>query len=81
MATVLDATPPAPGATTGRRHERRLDIQGLRGIAVLLVVLYHGGFSVHGGFTGVDVFFVISGFVITGTLVRELAETGRLRLG
>ncbi len=53
-----------------RRH--RLDVQGMRGIAVLLVVLYHAGLPVPGGFTGVDVFFVISGFVITGMLAREL---------
>jgi len=60
---------------------RRADIQGLRALAVLLVVAYHAGLPLHGGFAGVDVFFVISGFVITATLVRELSETGRIRLG
>jgi peptidoglycan/LPS O-acetylase OafA/YrhL len=59
---------------------RRADIQGLRGVAVLLVVLYHAGLHVPGGFTGVDVFFVISGFVITGLLLREVESTGSLRL-
>ncbi|MHB8059336.1 MAG: acyltransferase family protein [Gaiellaceae bacterium] len=64
---------------------RRLDIQGLRAIAVLLIVVYHAdsaftGGLVPGGFTGVDVFFVISGFVITGTLLRELTATGHLSL-
>ena len=59
---------------------RRTDIQGLRGVAVLLVVLYHGGFDVPGGFTGVDVFFVISGFVIAGLLLRELESSGSIRL-
>lgn len=59
----------------------RLDIQGLRGIAVLLVVAFHAGLALPGGFTGVDVFFVISGFVITRMLIGELERTGRLRLG
>ena len=58
----------------------RQDIQGLRGIAVLLVVLYHSGFALPGGYVGVDVFFVISGFVITQLLIREVSakETGLL---
>ena len=60
---------------------RRLDIQGLRGLAVLMVVAFHAGLPVQGGFLGVDVFFVISGFVIAGMLLRELAEHGRVRLG
>jgi len=64
-----------------KRHSgKRLDIQGLRALAVLLVVAYHAGLPLHGGFIGVDVFFAISGFVITRMLVAELAETGGLRL-
>ena len=59
---------------------RRLDIQGLRALAVLLVVAYHAGLPLPGGFTGVDVFFVISGFVITGTLAGELSASGRVSL-
>ena len=57
-------------------------VQGLRAIAVLAVVLYHfwpARFS--GGYVGVDIFFVISGFLITSHLMRELTATGTLRLG
>lgn len=66
-------------------HQRpssfRPDIEGLRGIAVLIVVLFHCGFpGLSGGFVGVDVFFVLSGFLITGMLVREIQETGKLDL-
>ena len=49
----------------------RADIQVLRGISVLAVVFYHLGLPITGGFLGVDSFFVISGFVITGTLLRS----------
>ena len=64
-----DADPPAksPG---GIDLPFRPDVEGLRAVAVLLVVLYHCGVS-SGGFVGVDVFFVISGFLITGLLLRE----------
>jgi peptidoglycan/LPS O-acetylase OafA/YrhL len=57
---------------------RRLDVQGLRAVAVLSVVAYHAGLPLPGGFVGVDVFFVISGFVITTMLRREWETTGRI---
>ncbi len=58
----------------------RADIDGLRAIAVVLVVMYHAGISwFGGGYVGVDVFFVISGYLITSALVRQ-GETGRVRL-
>jgi peptidoglycan/LPS O-acetylase OafA/YrhL len=59
----------------------RPDVEGLRAVAVGLVLLYHAGLAVvPGGFVGVDVFFVISGFLITGLLVREVEHSGRLSL-
>ena len=57
----------------------RGDIQAMRGLAVLVVVIFHAGFGLPGGFVGVDVFFVISGFVITGVIQRQLEVTGSLR--
>ncbi|MBV8732678.1 MAG: acyltransferase [Acidobacteriia bacterium] len=67
-----------PGA---HRSDFRADIEGLRGIAVLLVVTYHCGLSfTSGGFVGVDVFFVLSGYLITGLLVSEVRETGGINL-
>ena len=59
----------------------RTDIEGLRAVAVVAVVLFHAGVpGVGGGFIGVDVFFVVSGFLITGLLWREMASTGTVRL-
>jgi peptidoglycan/LPS O-acetylase OafA/YrhL len=59
----------------------RPDIEGLRALAVLAVVLYHAGVpGFGGGFVGVDVFLVISGFLITRHLLAELTTTGRVRL-
>jgi peptidoglycan/LPS O-acetylase OafA/YrhL len=57
----------------------RPDIEGVRGLAVLVVVLFHANLiGLAGGFIGVDVFFVISGFLITGLLLRERERTGRI---
>ncbi|WP_231735123.1 acyltransferase family protein [Microbacterium hominis] len=58
----------------------RRDIQGLRALAVLAVIGAHAAGWPRGGFAGVDVFFVISGFLITGMLLREQRATGRIRL-
>ena len=60
----------------------RRDLQALRALAVALVVLWHAEIpGLTGGFVGVDVFFVISGFLMVRLLVGELGRTGRIRVG
>ena len=64
------------------RASRLPGIDGLRAIAVGLVIVFHlFPATAVGGYIGVDIFFVISGFLITGLLLREHAETGRIALG
>jgi peptidoglycan/LPS O-acetylase OafA/YrhL len=59
----------------------RPDIEGLRAVAVCLIVLYHAGLPfLQGGFIGVDIFFVLSGYLITGLLVKELSSSGGIDL-
>ena len=71
----LDRDDEAGTAPMDRRF--RPDVEGLRAIAILLVVLYHAGVpGIRGGYVGVDVFFVISGFVITGVMLRGRQGTG-----
>ncbi|MSY13684.1 MAG: hypothetical protein F2673_11200, partial [Actinobacteria bacterium] len=67
---------PKPGASGPLLPE----IEGLRALAVLSVLLYHAHLGFSGGYVGVDVFFVVSGFLITGLLQREFAGTGRISL-
>lgn len=63
------------------RFGYRPDIEGLRAIAILLVVAAHAKLpALAGGFVGVDVFFVLSGYLITSLLIREIRSTGSLRL-
>ncbi len=68
-----------PATTGGDRSAFRPDIEGLRAVAVTLVVGYHAWpAAVPGGFVGVDVFFVISGFLITGHLLADRSSKGHL---
>ena len=65
------------------RQERkyfRHDIQGLRGIAVLAVVVYHADLYLPGGFVGVDLFFVVSGFVVSRLILDEMERDGSFSL-
>nr|WP_234835098.1 acyltransferase family protein [Mycolicibacterium stellerae] len=63
------------------QEQFRSDIEGLRAVAVIAVVAFHAGVpGVGGGFIGVDVFFVVSGFLITGLLWREASTTGTVGL-
>src|SRR5436190_13660699 len=62
------------------RHKYRPHLDGLRAVAVVLVVAFHAGFSrLRGGFIGVDVFFVLSGFLVTRILLDDLNEQDRVR--
>jgi peptidoglycan/LPS O-acetylase OafA/YrhL len=82
------ASRPTPTAVADNARGRaavsdrfRPDIEGMRAVAVGLVLLFHGfGAPFTGGFVGVDVFFVISGFLITNLLLNERTRTGRISI-
>jgi peptidoglycan/LPS O-acetylase OafA/YrhL len=79
--TTLHAGAPGRAMTRERGGGFRPDIDGLRGVAILLVVAYHvRTLGMTGGFIGVDVFFVISGYLITGKLLDEVLTTSSVRL-
>ncbi|HXA31798.1 MAG TPA: acyltransferase family protein [Acidimicrobiales bacterium] len=70
-----------PGVTAGR-GDRLSALDGIRAFAVLAVLFYHAGITwVGGGLLGVDVFFVLSGFLITSILCREFGRRSTIRLG
>lgn len=62
------------------KSRQRLDIQGLRAFALIIILIYHARIPLKGGFIALDVFFVISGFVITQMLMREREKSGRIDL-
>jgi peptidoglycan/LPS O-acetylase OafA/YrhL len=78
-----DSLSAAPEQQSRRPNQEyfRPDIEGLRAVAVTAVVLFHAALpGISGGYVGVDVFFVISGFLITGLLWREVSSNGSVRL-
>jgi peptidoglycan/LPS O-acetylase OafA/YrhL len=81
MATRTLDQPASAQPRARATRAKRLDIQGLRALAVVLVVLFHlWPTRVTGGYVGVDVFFVISGFLITAHLLGEVERTGTISL-
>jgi peptidoglycan/LPS O-acetylase OafA/YrhL len=82
VTTVLERPAAAVSAPVRRAPSRIAGLDGLRAIAVAAVVTYHLGYDwLPGGFLGVDLFFVISGFLITTLLLAELEKRGRIDLG
>ena len=84
-SSVPLGNPVTPDVTDARMNPRALlgyrpELDGLRGVAVLSVMVFHSGLIV-GGWLGVDVFFALSGFLITTLLVEEHHRTGRIRFG
>lgn len=77
---VLDRSPTKASEVDGAQRGHRRDIDGLRGVSIAAVVLYHLGLGVSGGYGGVDIFFVISGFLIAGIIRAEL-QAGTFSIG
>ena len=76
------AADPAPGPAPTIDHTYRANLDGLRSVAVYLVLLFHTGLGwAEGGFIGVDLFFVLSGFLVSTVLLDEIEQTGGLRVG
>ncbi|TSI11732.1 acyltransferase [Brevibacterium aurantiacum] len=77
---MTDSSTTHPRPETARRDPSRLSsLDGLRGLAIVAVLLFHTG-HLDGGFLGVDLFLVLSGFLITGLLLREITTTGSISL-
>jgi peptidoglycan/LPS O-acetylase OafA/YrhL len=85
VSTLTESVAPSATASRGadqaRRWGYRPALDGLRAVAVYLVLAFHAGIAdFEGGFIGVDLFFVLSGFVVTNVLLTELDGTGRIGL-
>jgi len=79
---MTPSRPSRPAPAPGTPPFRVVGLDGVRAVAVLLVLVFHlGPGALVGGYLGVDVFFVVSGFLITTLLLREHDATGRIRLG
>jgi peptidoglycan/LPS O-acetylase OafA/YrhL len=84
MSSTIQTSSPAPSSTVAPALKAaktyfRTDVEGLRAVAVFAVVAFHASVPFfNGGFVGVDAFFVISGYLITGLLIREAQTTGRI---
>jgi peptidoglycan/LPS O-acetylase OafA/YrhL len=76
------STPPVRGRRASAKHAEHIaSLDGLRGVAIVLVLLFHDGLAwAHGGYLGVDLFFVLSGFLIAGKLFAEQDEGGSISL-
>ena len=75
MADGMAKTPTVPADN----RKFRPDIEGVRAISSVTVMLFHAGISwMAGGFTGVDVFYVLSGFLVTAGLLREAENRGKI---
>src|SRR5207237_6510227 len=77
--SVIAPTDATPSGSAADGYRPALD--GVRAFAVLAVIAYHVGSRLPGGFLGVDVFFVLSGYLITTLILRERAARGRIDLG
>src|SRR4051812_25456940 len=76
---VSTAAPPRRMSTPEHRRTHLAALDGLRGLAVIAVLLFHAG-KLRGGFLGVDLFFALSGYLITSLLLAEVEATGGIDL-
>src|SRR5205807_4202220 len=81
LRAALLAHPEAAAAGRRAAAGRVAALDGFRGVAILFVVLSHTGCVLPGGFIGVDLFFVLSGFLITRLLLGEMDRSGGIHLG